>query len=562
MPDWDVFVSYDRTDAAAVQRIAAALEGAGLRVFLDTEEIRPFDSIPGRLGQALGESKVLLAYYSRSYGSRRACQEEFTTAYLAGPEHVLAVNPEPSSQHLAPRELLDVLLPGHPATKPGLSALADAVRRRVADAPGPIGEPGMAAGWSAPPKFTGRWKELWEIHSILRGGGTAVVHGVLDIGKTTLAQAYVQQFGQAYRTVFAGHSPAATVGDLVVLDDVSSPPEPLPAGVPVLLLTRDRRLAKLGTAVELTDLREDELDLTAELRTAAEGSTGLARRLAEQFSGSTETVLDRLHRRQSPLLDPLAERLLPAVEGAWDLARVLAAASPVPLTRDAVADILAEAGIGTDLDAEFATLLAAGVVVGGLGEFTLPHAFQIVVRGRDPRPARAEQVRQATIALLKNQARPRHTVVPARRRSEIDEAERRAAHQILNELKSRVALRELPDGEGLLRSALSSLYALFGSLRQITGGIDQDALRPSTSVRPGLGTLVSRLQEEILPRFLTYWHTRLDDHHDVRPPGIGSREHELAWPLQAQLRSDLATLQAEVAEVADELAVLSGNPLN
>lgn len=328
MPDWDVFVSYDRTDAVVVRRIAAVLESAGLRVFLDTEEIRAFDPIPRRLSDALGSSRLLLAYYSRSYGSRRACQEEFTTAYLAGPERVLAVNPEPNTGHLAPRELLDVLLPGHPGSTSALTALADAVRSRVADAPGLIGRPDPAIGWAAPPKFTGRWKELWEIHSILRAGGTAVVHGVVDIGKTTLAQAYVQQFGGAYRAVFAGPSSAAAAGDLVVMDDVNAPPEPLPAGVSALLLTRDRRLAKLGTAVELTDLREDELSLAIVLRSAAEGSTGLARRLAEQFSGSTETVLDRLHHSRSPLLDPLAERLLPAVEGGWNLARVLAAASP------------------------------------------------------------------------------------------------------------------------------------------------------------------------------------------------------------------------------------------
>nr|WP_237439992.1 toll/interleukin-1 receptor domain-containing protein [Amycolatopsis rubida] len=558
--DWDVFVSYDRTDAAAVRRIAAALESVGLRVFLDTEEIRPFDPIPGRLSDALARSRILLAYYSRSYGSRRACQEEFTTAYLADPEQVLVVNPETGTGHLAPRELLDVLLPGHPATKAALTALVDAVRQRVSAAARPIGRASTALGWSAPAKFAGRWKELWEVHSILRGGGTAVVHGLVDIGKTTLAQAYVRQFGQAYHAVFAGYSAAATAGDLVVLDDVSAPPEPLPAGVSVLLLTRDPRLAKLGTAVELTDLREDELDLAAELRSAAEGSTGLARRLSEQFFESAETVLDRLH-RQSPLLDPLAERLLPAVEGGWHLARVLAAAAPASLTRDAVAEILTEARISTDLDAEFTALLAAGVVVGGLGEFTLPPAFQIVLRGRDPRPARAEQVRQATIALLKNHARPRHIVL-SRPRSEIDEAERRAAHQILNELNSRVALRKLPDDEGLLRNALSSLHALVGSLRQIAGGINQDALRPSTSVRPGLQTLLPRLQNEILPAFLTYWHTRLDDHHDVRPPGIGRRDHELAWSLQAQCRSELAELQAEVGEIADELAVLSGNPLS
>lgn len=567
MLDLDVFVSYDRTDAAPVRRIATALEAAGLRVFLDTEQIRLFESIPDRVRHALEHSRVLLVYYSRSYGSRRACQEEFITAYLAGPERVLAVNPEPGVDHLTPREIREVLLPGHPVTESAVANLVDAVRARSAALRDPIGSQPRSAGLPALAKFTGRWKELWQLHSALHDGGTAVVHGVVDVGKTTLAHAYLQLFGQMYHRVFFGNSPSAAVGDLVVLDEVTAPPEHIPDGTSVLLLTRDRQLAKLGTAIELTDLRDDELDLDPALRTAAKGSTGLAHRLAVQFSGSPDSVLDRLHGFGSPLLEPLAERLLPAThrtgESGWDLVRALVAIAPEHATRDLLNDILARAVGPAEVDAGLAQLLAAGILVDdGVGHFALPPAFRLVLRQKDPRPGRAEQVREAAVELLADRTRPPHIAIAPRRRSDLDEAERRTAHRIYNELASRIALRELPDSEGLLRGALASLHVLFDRLRQISGEVDPDVLRPSTPVRPGLSTLIHQLREEILRPFLTRWHPRLDDHHDIRPPGIGSRDHELAWPMHAQMRTDLATLQTEVAEVAAKLAVLSGNPLS
>ncbi|WP_336156982.1 toll/interleukin-1 receptor domain-containing protein [Amycolatopsis sp. VC5-11] len=572
----DVFISYDRADAAAVQRIVSALETAGLRVFLDVEQIRQFESITDRLRRALSESRVLLAYYSRSYGSRRACQEEFTTAYLAGPEHVLVVNPEPGTEHLAPREILDVLLPGHPALKPALAALVEAVRERVASVSGAIGSkpsPERLGEFAAPTKFTGRWTELWQLHSILRHGGTAVVHGLVDSGKTTLARAYVQEFGRTYNRVLVNDWSTAQAGDLVVAEDVTAPFDDFKAPAACLALTRDPRLAKLGTSIELGDLREDELDLDPALRIAAEGSTGLARRLAEQFSSSTDVALDRLYRFRTPLLDPVIDRLAPIVAGlgeeAWDVVRVLVATTPVPLPLGVIAGILTgehrqvgDSGLDT-VESSVTGLLASGVLVdSGLGEFRLPRAFQLALRQADHRPSRAEQLRERAVQFLADRARPRPTVVAARHRSTLDDEVRRTAHRILNEVNSRVALRELPDGEGMLRDALSSLHTLFDRIRQICGDVDPDALRPSTLIRPGLATLTSRLQEDLLRPFLVYWHPRLDNHHDVRPSGIGSRDHELAWSLHAQLRSELGKLRLSILEVADELAVLSGNPLS
>ncbi|GAA3535531.1 hypothetical protein GCM10022222_18940 [Amycolatopsis ultiminotia] len=576
MPDWDVFVSYDRADAAAVGRIADALTAAGVRVFLDTESIRQFESISDRVRIALSGSRLLLAYYSRSYGTRVACQEEFTTAFLAGRqpfERLLVVNPEPGTDHLAPRQVLDMLLPGHPATSTALEALVEAVRERVAGTEGTIGLTPSSKRLVGPGKFAGRWAELWQLHAVLGAGGVAVVHGVIGIGKTSLAREYVQLFGRTHRTVHWDAPGTAEPGDLVVLDDVPATAVGLPDGVACLVLTRDQRLAALGTAIELTDLREHELPLTPALRQVAEGSTGLARGLVEQFSGSETTMLDRLHGLRSPLLEPVAERVVAAVgklgEPAWDALRICWSAAPAPLTAALLADVLSEVDGGTRGErygavAEVVTgLVSAGLLAGSPQgeEFVLPKSFQLALRRSDPRPARTERLREAALGVLANRARPGHGVLRARVRSALDDEERRAAHRILNELTSRVPLRELPAGEGLLRSALSSLHTLFDRIRLVGDAVDPDALRPSTPVRPGLATLIRRLQDEILGPFLTYWHTRLDQHHELRPPGIGSRDHELGWELHGRLRADLGKVRLSISEVAEELAVLSGNPL-
>jgi hypothetical protein len=84
-------------------------------VWFDDERIEPFASIPDRVRAGLGEAKVLVAWYSAAYPTRRACREELTLALLAaerageGPERVLVVNPEPGMGHVLEARLLDRL---------------------------------------------------------------------------------------------------------------------------------------------------------------------------------------------------------------------------------------------------------------------------------------------------------------------------------------------------------------------------------------------------------------------------------------------------------------------
>src|SRR5512132_3947797 len=124
-PSYDVFVSYPWADRAAVPPLAQALRDHGLRVFVDNPEIEDFTRITTTITHSLAASRVLLAYYSKQYPTRRACQWELTAAYLAAQRagdpsrRILVLNPEPGLDHLHPGELRDAwpAAPLHRATK-------------------------------------------------------------------------------------------------------------------------------------------------------------------------------------------------------------------------------------------------------------------------------------------------------------------------------------------------------------------------------------------------------------------------------------------------------------
>jgi hypothetical protein len=108
MTDYDIFFSHAWADGARPQEIRDALVSAGLRVWFDANEIKDFESITNAVTTGLAKSKVLLAYYSKIYPLRRACQWELTTAFLAAQREgdprrrVLILNPEDGTGHIHP----------------------------------------------------------------------------------------------------------------------------------------------------------------------------------------------------------------------------------------------------------------------------------------------------------------------------------------------------------------------------------------------------------------------------------------------------------------------------
>ena len=223
-PGYDVFVSYTWADRAAVEPLAQALRDHRLRVFVDDPEIEDFTRITTTITQSLAASRVLLAYYSNTYPTRRACQWELTAVYLAAQragdpsQRILVLNPEAGLDHLHPGELRDALVGRPPAEgdEAALAELAQAVAQRVGELPGPLGEvaPLVPARWLptqglGSTRFVGRLPEMWRLHSALHpdttrltvgrsGPAVAQLRGLGGIGKTLLAEEYALRFGAAY----------------------------------------------------------------------------------------------------------------------------------------------------------------------------------------------------------------------------------------------------------------------------------------------------------------------------------------------------------------------------
>jgi tetratricopeptide (TPR) repeat protein len=228
--DYDVFVSYAHEDSAAVRPLVDALVAQGLRVWFDVDTIETHESITRSVREGVAMSKVLIAYYSATYPTRRACQWELTAAFLAaqraGEEpssRVLVINPEraqdggPQTAHIRPIELVDAVFAIASGEEDAAAWAKEA--ERIADVVA-----GCASVLGAGERrlsrqlglrlvdtagFVGRLSDLWDIHSALSaadavqitaaaGGDVAQLAGMGGVGKSLLAEEYALRFAAAY----------------------------------------------------------------------------------------------------------------------------------------------------------------------------------------------------------------------------------------------------------------------------------------------------------------------------------------------------------------------------
>src|SRR5271157_54022 len=227
---YDVFLSHAWADGERPQQLADALSKAGLRVWFDAAEINDFASITHAVTEGLAKSKALVAYYSKTYPLRRACQWELTAAFLAAQtegdprRRVLVINPEKKpenpdpSAHIHPIELRDAKFRNAPNTDGEMQQLVQAILKHVAQLSGLLADihPLAAPNWYGmspvgSTSFVGRLKEMWEVHSLLHAGdvaqitgapaaagGIGQVQGLGGVGKSLLAEEYALHFGAAY----------------------------------------------------------------------------------------------------------------------------------------------------------------------------------------------------------------------------------------------------------------------------------------------------------------------------------------------------------------------------
>ncbi|MET8758817.1 toll/interleukin-1 receptor domain-containing protein [Lentzea sp. NPDC004782] len=227
-----IFLSYTWADEAAVDVIENGLKARGVSVFRD-RDIHLFDSITDNLRRELDESDLLVAFYSRRYPTRYACQWELTRAFLSAlhrgedpRDRIVVVNPEGDDRHIAPLEFTDAayLAWRHDSD---VDSLAKAVLGKAKRLTAPLGGvPDAAAGefherLRHPRRFVGRYPAMWAVHSNLRGNdhfasqrpksdSVVLVKAPPGMGKTALAE----QYGFLFRDAFPGGEEWTGLGDL------------------------------------------------------------------------------------------------------------------------------------------------------------------------------------------------------------------------------------------------------------------------------------------------------------------------------------------------------------
>jgi hypothetical protein len=141
----------------------------------------------------------------------------------------------------------------------------------------------------------------------------------------------------------------------------------------------------------------------------------------------------------------------------------------------------------------------------------------------------------------------------------LDDVQRKAAWEMYVELITRISVAELKEDEGLLREALSSLYTLFDTTRNILRKHGHSVAQPKDKSDYSFGYLaVAILNRELRP-VLAKWHPLLLDYENTKPEGVSQLYHERTWKRAQELRGilnetrlvliDYANLLAEAAKV-------------
>lgn len=143
---------------------------------------------------------------------------------------------------------------------------------------------------------------------------------------------------------------------------------------------------------------------------------------------------------------------------------------------------------------------------------------------------------------------------------EPDETEQRAAWEIYVELVTRISVADPGDEHGSLREALTSLYSLFGTVRDILRKYGPAVGRPDKHTDLSVGYLSIAVLNTVLRPLLSKWHPLLQAHETLRPVSASPIEHEDTWGMAPALRSDLASSRLVLISFADLLADVAQVP--
>jgi hypothetical protein len=141
-----------------------------------------------------------------------------------------------------------------------------------------------------------------------------------------------------------------------------------------------------------------------------------------------------------------------------------------------------------------------------------------------------------------------------------DRTEAEAAWELYVELITRSSVVALQPHQGLLREALTSLYSLFGTTRQILKAKGPIVATPKKGSDYSFGYLAVTILNFAVRPFLDKWHPELEHWEAGKDTEMSAREHEQKWSRNSELRSDLAQLNSLLRAYADLLAQVSGVP--
>ncbi len=126
------------------------------------------------------------------------------------------------------------------------------------------------------------------------------------------------------------------------------------------------------------------------------------------------------------------------------------------------------------------------------------------------------------------------------------------------ELATRITPAPLQKDEGLLREALSSLYSLFGTTREILKKYGPQIATPGNEGDITFGHLAVAILNQVIRPVLAKWHPELTHWEAQRPPDRSPTEHEQQWAHNDALREEFNRIRARLMEYADVLATVSG----
>ncbi len=141
---------------------------------------------------------------------------------------------------------------------------------------------------------------------------------------------------------------------------------------------------------------------------------------------------------------------------------------------------------------------------------------------------------------------------------EPDESERKAAWEMYVELVTRISVAELKPDEGILREAMTSLYSLFGTTREILRRYGPTIATGKDGGSLSFGYIAVAVLNGALRPVLASWHPRLGSYEITRPATVSVAEHEAVWPEAAALRAELNQVRGVLLAYTDLLADVVG----